>query len=56
MFINYFASNDSMGDTSDKDCDYFRDWSESQLKSEYPNHEIPIPPRPEQRHSPIYER
>ena len=33
MNIKYYADNDTMGDTSEEDCDAFRSWAAVQLRS-----------------------
>jgi hypothetical protein len=40
--IIYPCSNDIMGDTSDDDCDAYRDWFAEQLHAEYPDTEITV--------------
>jgi len=40
MYIKYFASNSSMGDTTDFECEKYREWAALKLKEEFPNHDI----------------
>lgn len=40
--ITYYADNGSMGDTSDADCDKFREWAESELRREFPEYDIKV--------------
>jgi hypothetical protein len=42
MNIKYYADNDTMGDTSEEDCDAFRIWAATQLRTEYPDHIIQV--------------
>ena len=42
MEIIYYADNGSMGDTSDNQCDLYREWAEKELKAEYPNYDITV--------------
>lgn len=46
MYITYYASNDSMGDTSPEACQQFRDWAKVQLIKEYPNYLIEVSAEP----------
>jgi hypothetical protein len=40
--IIYYADNMSLGETSDTDCDSFRNWAFAELKAEFPSHEITV--------------
>jgi hypothetical protein len=42
MEIIYYADNGSMGDTSEDDCDRFREWAREQLEIEFSEHEITV--------------
>ena len=42
MNITYYASNDSMGDTSERDCELFRAWAAKEIKAEYPEHNVTV--------------
>jgi len=40
--ITYYASNDSMGDTSNENCNNFRQYAKEALENEYPYFEITV--------------
>lgn len=42
MIINYSTDNNSMGDTSDQNCDKFREWAKEELEREYPDYDITV--------------
>lgn len=42
MKIEYYASNTTMGDTSDEDCGAYRKWAEAQLVAEYPGADVSV--------------
>ena len=42
MKITYYASNTSMGDTPDDDCNKYRAWAAEQLQAEFPDAEIEV--------------
>ena len=45
MTIIYYASNDTMGETSADDCDRFREWAREQITEEYPDAEVEVSSR-----------
>jgi len=40
--IEYYAANSTMGDTSDEDCEKYRQWATEQIKNEYPGHNVNV--------------
>lgn len=40
MKIIYYASDDTMGDTSPDNCEHFRKWAENEIYSKFPNHDV----------------
>lgn len=40
--ITYYASNDTMGDTSGENCELFREWAAKQLEAKYPEYKIVV--------------
>ena len=40
--ITYYAANDTMGDTSDTDCDAYREWAEAEIRAEFPDHSVEV--------------
>jgi len=40
--ITYYADNGSMGDTSEHDCDKYREWAQRELERKYPSHKIEV--------------
>lgn len=44
--IVYYAADDSLGASSEADCDRYRDWAESALRAAYPNHRIVVSAQP----------
>ena len=44
--ITYYAANDTMGDTSDRDCNAYRAWALEELRNEYPEHDVSVESEP----------
>jgi len=40
MIIEYYASNDTMGDTTPENCDKFRKWAQNEIQSAYPDYDV----------------
>ena len=42
MQITYFASDDTMGDTSPEDCAAYRRWAQAELEAAYPEATVEV--------------
>ena len=37
-----YAANDTMGANTDRDCELFRSWAKSQIKTAYPDYNVDV--------------
>lgn len=41
-YIEYFASNDTMGDLDDAQCDQYRAWALAEIEARYPSVDVTV--------------